>query len=292
MINPVWLNTFCTLVDVAHFTKTADKLYMTQSGVSQHIKKLEEQLDSALLIRDGKSFSLTNAGTKLYQDGKDLLRALDTLEKAVKQDNKHQGLVSVASPGSIGLRLYPQLLALQVNFPALIIDYTFAPNTDIEKKLVERQCDVGLMTELSKQANIICEEIASEPLVLVTNAAIKQIDWPTLMSLGFISHPDARYHAQLLLSRNFSEFEQIEQFTHHGFSNHISLICQPVSLGLGFTVLPLYAAKAFQSQSLIEIHHLEKPVYEALYFCVNNKTALSERVKFIKNEIQTVCDVH
>jgi DNA-binding transcriptional LysR family regulator len=56
MINHIWLKTFCTLVDVSHFTKTAEKLFMTQSGVSQHIKKLEKQLDSQLLIREGKTF--------------------------------------------------------------------------------------------------------------------------------------------------------------------------------------------------------------------------------------------
>lgn len=62
MINQVWLKTFCTLVEVGHFTKTAEKLFMTQSGVSQHIKKLELQLDVALLNRDGKSFILTDSG--------------------------------------------------------------------------------------------------------------------------------------------------------------------------------------------------------------------------------------
>ena len=53
MINLSWLKTFCTLADAEHFTKTAELLFMTQSGVSQHIKKLEQQLDTPLLIRDG-----------------------------------------------------------------------------------------------------------------------------------------------------------------------------------------------------------------------------------------------
>ena len=37
MLNPVWLETFITLVDTGHFTQTAEKLHMTQPGVSQHI---------------------------------------------------------------------------------------------------------------------------------------------------------------------------------------------------------------------------------------------------------------
>ena len=65
MINPVWLRSFCTLVDVGHFTRTAEKLHMTQSGVSQHVRKLEEQLGTALFIRTTRSISLTEAGRAL-----------------------------------------------------------------------------------------------------------------------------------------------------------------------------------------------------------------------------------
>lgn len=285
MINPTWLNTFCTLVEVGHFTKTADKLFMTQSGVSQHIAKLETQLETPLLIREGKSFYLTNAGKTLYKEGLRLLQSFEALEHGIKQDNQYEGQINIASPGSVGLKLYSHLLALQQQYPTLVFDYMFAPNTDIELKLFERQCDIGLMTQLSKQDSIVCDEIANEPLVLVTPASVENVDWESLVQLGFISHPDAKYHAQQLLSRNFEEFEQINQFIHQGFSNHISLICEPVSLGLGFTVLPLYAANAFKSQALISIHHLEHPVYESLYFCVNNKAVKSERVMFVKNEI-------
>lgn len=69
MINPTWLNTFCTLVEVNHFTQTAERLYMTQSGVSQHIKKLEQQVDCALLERHGKQFTLTVQGQNFISAG-------------------------------------------------------------------------------------------------------------------------------------------------------------------------------------------------------------------------------
>ena len=49
MINPLWLQTFCTLVEAQHFTQTAQRLRMTQPGVSQHIHKLEQQLGHKLL---------------------------------------------------------------------------------------------------------------------------------------------------------------------------------------------------------------------------------------------------
>lgn len=285
MINQTWLKTFCTLVNVGHFTQTAEKLFMTQSGVSQHIKKLETQLNSQLLIREGKSFSLSDAGHQLYQKGLELLRASEELEAMINQDEAYIGRVKIASPGSVGLKLYPHLLDLQVQHPKLVIDYRFAPNKTIEQDLVDQRLDLGLITELTSRSNLHSEKIAEDPLVLVTSNNVQSINWQTLIELGFISHPDAAHHGRQLLSENFAEFEHVEQFQHNGFSNQISLILEPVSKGLGFTVLPLYAAKAYQSQHLINIHRLQISVSENLYLCVNRQAVIYNRTKLIKTVV-------
>ena len=283
MINLVWLKTFCTLVDVGHFTKSADILFMTQSGVSQQIKKLEQQLNTPLLIREGKSFSLTDAGIKLHRQGQDLLHSSAELEKSIKQDDPYIGTVKVASPGSIGLKLYPYMLDIQQQHSQLAIDYRFAPNKNIEQDLAERKIDIGLVTELSKAANIVSQKIAVEPLVLVTSNKARQINWQTLTELGFIGHPDGEHHAQALLSKNYQQFEHISQFQQQGFSNQISLILEPVSRGLGFTVLPLHAANAFNKPKSITIHLLNNPVNESLYLCQNRHSLVNNRSKYIKN---------
>ena len=285
MINQNWLKTFCTLAEVGHFTQTADKLFMTQSGVSQHIKKLEHQLEIALLIRDGKSFSLTEAGDQLYQKGQELLRYSEELENLIKQDAPFEGRIKIASPGSVGLKLYPYLLDVQQSQPKLVIDYIFAPNKKIEQDLADRKIDLGLITKLSTVSRLVSRKIALEPLVLVTSNNVKSINWKKLIEIGFISHPDAVHHGRLLLSKNFHQFEHVEQFTHKGFSNQISLILAPVSKGFGFTVLPLYAAKAFHQQNLITIHQLKNPVSESLYLCFNRHSILTNRVKFIEKSV-------
>ena len=282
MISLPWLKTFCTLVEVGHFTQTADKLFMTQSGVSQHIKKLEQQLETPLLHREGKTFSLTDAGKKLYKHGEKLLKNSQELKALIKQDDAHIGTVKIASPGSIGLKLYPYLLDIQQAQPRLTIDYVFSPNNQIEKELIDRKIDIGLTTRLPNNSKLRYQEIALEPLVLITEKSIKSISWKDLMELGFIGHPDAEHHAGLVLGANFAEFEHTEQFKHKGFSNQISLILEPVSRGLGFTVLPLHAVNAFHNQESISVHSLKKPVNEALYLC-NNKQALApKRTQYVK----------
>ena len=286
MINPVWLRSFCTLVEVGHFTRTAEQLHMTQSGVSQHIHKLEEQLGQLLLAREGKQFTLTQAGKNLYEEGCKIVLALSNLEQSIGHDPSHEGLVKIMSPGSVGLKLYSQLISLQKQYPKLVVDYRFAPNASVEKAIVNNEIDFGFMTRPSPQQEVHCEPVAHEALLLITPKSIKHINWQVLSELGFIDHPDGAHHAQLLLSENFSQFQHITDFKHAGFSNQIHLILEPVSVGLGFTVLPKYAVEAFNNKNAINIHTLDKPVSETLYLCsYKNKT----RPKRVNTLIHASC---
>tara|TARA_R110002049_G_scaffold184840_3_gene353077 strand:- start:2997 stop:3890 length:894 start_codon:yes stop_codon:yes gene_type:complete len=281
MINAVWLRSFCTLVEVGHFTRTAERLHMTQSGVSQHVRKLEEQLGVELLVREGKQFTLSGAGERLYNEAQDILSSLLHLEQTVVEDPPYEGVVRIMSPGSVGLRLYPHLLALQREHPKLIIDYRFAPNATIESAIAESATDIGFMTSKSTAADVHCTPVAEEPLLLVTPATTEAPDWEVLIDLGFIDHPDGSHHANLLLGGNYPQFQHIQQFPARGFSNQIGLILEPVALGLGFTVLPAHAVAAFAKTEQIKIHTLSAPVSETIYLCSRRNRAVQKSVETV-----------
>lgn len=281
MINPAYLRSFCALVDIGHFTRTADQLHMTQSGVSQHIRKLEEQLGEPLLVRQGKGFTVTACGDRLYREGRRLLAEWDDLEAKVGIDPAYEGVVKIASPGSVGLKLYPYLLQLQKRYPKLVIDYRFAPNSEIEKLIAGHKIDFGLMTCMASNADVSLEAMAEEELLLILPAKHAKPSWDELMSLGFIDHPDGAHHAGQLLGANFPEFQSSQQLNRTGFSNQINLILEPVSLGLGFTVLPTYAVAAFRASSKIKIWPLTHKVAETLFIG-------KHRNKFMPNRVATV----
>lgn len=281
MINPIWLRSFCTLVETGHFTRTAEYLHMTQSGVSQHVRKLEDYLSQPLLIRQGKKFILTSTGDRLYKEGRELILSLSDLEKRVGLDPTHKGVVRVASPGSVGLKLYPHFLAFQKCYPELVVEYRFAPNSEIERLIAEHKVDIGLMTRLSSMTEVSLKSIAEEELLLVTPSDILEPTWDHLMELGFIDHPDGAYHAGQLLSVNFPEFQSSNQFKKSGFSNQINLILEPVSMGLGFTVLPTYAVAAFKESKQVTIHRLANKVSETLYIGVHTNKFMASRVNTV-----------
>ncbi len=283
MINPVWLRSFCTLAEVAHFTRTAEHLNMTQSGVSQHIHKLEDIIGQPLLVRHGKKFTLTDAGQRLYDEGREIIKSLSDLEQRVVDDPAYEGVVKIMSPGSVGLKLYPHLLDLQKKHPKLVIDYRFAPNSQVEKSIADSGVDVGFMTVPSTLDDVGCKPVAKEALLLVTPEEVTDPSWEQLIQMGFIDHPDGAHHAGLLLGANYIEYQHRHQFKTSGFSNQINLILEPVSMGMGFTVLPTHAVKAFQKNHMIRVHELSISVYETLYLG-------NFRNKTIPNRVNTVID--
>lgn len=285
MINTLWLRSYCTLVELRHFTRSAERLHMTQSGVSQHVRKLEEQLGIALLDRHGKTFSLKEAGEHLYTEARSIISELSSLEQRIVADPAYEGIVRVMSPGSVGLKLYPLLLALQQQQPKLIIDYRFAPNATIEQAIAESTVDIGLMSTVSLLAEVSCQPISKEALLLVTPASTVEPSWAALSALGFIDHPDAAHHAGLLLSANYPEFQNSSLLTKKGFSNQIDLILQPVSIGLGFTVLPANAVESFNRPELIKSHQLSTPVAETLHLALRRDKPLANRVQTVITEM-------
>ncbi|WP_299492523.1 LysR family transcriptional regulator [uncultured Shewanella sp.] len=279
MINLIWLNTFCTLVEVQHFTRTANRLFMTQSGVSQHVRKLEEQLQQNLLIRQGKQFTLTYAGESLYQSGRKILNDVFDIEQKISSDPDDAGEIRIMSPGSVGLKLYPRVLELQQTSPKLVMDYRFAPNATIEAAIINFEADIGLMTSLTDAVEVNAIAIGNEALVLVTPSTVLIPDWEVLFKLGFIDHPDGEHHVNQLLGANFSAFQGYDSLIKKGFSNQIHLILKPVSMGLGFTVLPYFAVDDFINTHLIKVHQLPKPVKEVIYLCHHKNRPLLNRMK-------------
>lgn len=61
------LKLFVTLVDCQNFTKAAQELYVSQPNVTKQLRRLEEELDCQLIVRDKKGLRLTPCGQLFYE---------------------------------------------------------------------------------------------------------------------------------------------------------------------------------------------------------------------------------
>jgi len=296
MLNQQWLATFVTLVEVGHFTHTANKLFMTQPGVSQHIKKLEEQVGVHLLLRKGKRFELTEAGAILYQHARQYQLAETELLARLQTDNAYVGECRFGCSGAIASLLYPHFLERQIQYPELCVKIEAAPNQRIVSGILTNQLDMGIVTKRGEEADLTYQTLgyAELSLVLPSQYLVDKIGIELLEQIGFIDHPDGDYYLQQVLQANFGGRAPMVNsrpgspskahtmaFTHHirrtGYVNQLSQILLPVAKGLGFTVLPLSTVNAFIPRESLWAVDLEQKVQESLYFVHKSTRPLPSR---------------
>lgn len=280
MLNPQWLRSFVTLAELGNFTRTAERLDLTQAAVSQHIQRLEEQL-GPLLVRHPRQIELTPAGRSLLDYCAETAAADQRLRQRLSADEAEAGDVRLITPGSIGLAFYPPLLELQRAHPGLHIHHRFAPDPDVLAAVLENRFELGLVTLRPDDPRLTVSRFAQEPLELVAPAGATVRTWSDLERLGFIDHPDGQAMAARLLSRRFPGKPGVRSLPCHGFSNQISLILEPVARGLGFSVLPRFARLAFSRPAGIQVVDADTktPVVDTLWLLHRAEWPLSARAE-------------
>lgn len=307
MLNQQWLATFATLVEVGHFTHTANRLFMTQPGVSQHIKKLEQQVGVSLLLRKGKRFELTEAGAILFQYACQYRHAETELLARLQTDNAYEGECRFGCSGAIASLLYPHFIDRQIQYPKLCVMIEAAPNQRIVSGILTNQLDVGIVTRRGDEAELTYQALGYAELALVLpsryqaqhyqsqhDQQFQKIGIELLEQIGFIDHPDGDYYLHQVLQANFGGSEpiingsgpirskaQAMAFTRHirrsGYVNQLSQILLPVARGLGFTVLPLSIVCAFTARESLWAVELEQKVQESLYLVHKSTRPLPAR---------------
>ncbi|UTV31027.1 LysR family transcriptional regulator [Photobacterium atrarenae] len=291
MLNSVWLNTFKTLIDTGHFTKAAEKLHMTQPGVSQQIRKLEEACGHQLVRRVKKRFEITEQGRDVYEYACQLERSEATLLDKLSTNHPYAGQYRIACSGSQALTLYPKLLELQQEFPKLIVTLEAAPNHKILIAIKNSDIDVGIVTSMPNRVHFDTELLGQESLCLVLPQKYADTAnvFDALMELGLIRHPDIDHYLSLYMAKfgdeTFSALKT-DSFPVTGYVNQINQILLPISKGLGFTVLPKSAVDSFSHPETLAVFSPGKEVKETLYLVSKRHRVLPKRFNTVNDRLR------
>ncbi|MDY6975477.1 MAG: LysR family transcriptional regulator [Pseudomonadota bacterium] len=296
MINPVWLDTFITLVETGNFTRTAEQRFMTQPGVSQHLKKLEEVCQCELVVRLGKGIQLTEQGQRVYHYAKNQQAKEQDFIASLKFDAPYEGKCIVACSGAIAQRIYPALLALQTQHNALNIHVEVAPRRTILSGIANNTLELGIVTNQPESEDIHSEYLGEEALGIILPRSLPDtVDAATLKDvinhLGLINHPDAMHYLQ----RYFNDCGEPElakvspnKLPHAGYINQLSQILLPVSEELGYTVLPTSTLDFVSFADKLTVYKAKNEVTEPLYSVQTPHSALPARYQAVKQAISQV----
>ncbi|OXS15923.1 LysR family transcriptional regulator [Zobellella denitrificans] len=142
------LRAFLALVEERNITRAAERIHLTQSALSQMLKRLEQQLEAELLRREGRELGLTPAGEALYREARVIVNRLDKLlrDNRDRRHGFHKSLV-VSSLYTLSASLAPRALNRMKQEHR---DFTFRlieeRVDDITRSVLEGRADVGINT--------------------------------------------------------------------------------------------------------------------------------------------------
>ncbi len=291
VINAQWLESFVVLCETGHFTRAATRLGMTQPGVSQHLKKLEQQIGEPLISRDGKGFSPTPAGESVLAFGRERRAAERNLRETLLRDDPAAGEVAIACSGSFAMQVYPHILAVMQESPDLAVRLEAAPQDSVLAGVVDGRFDLGIADHDPHHLRLDARHLGQEELCLVVprGAMALPASFATLDQLGFVAHPDGMAYADELFAMNFpEEFRGSERLHVRTYVNQISQIPSPVASGIGYTILPRSGVDSYPGRDRLDIASLPHRLDHDLWMISRRGRLLPARVQRLAALLQSV----
>ncbi|SIT02424.1 LysR family transcriptional regulator [Neptunomonas antarctica] len=145
-LNWTLLHVLIVIYEEGSISAAASRLNITQSAVSQNLKKLEEQLDSQLVIRNTKPLKLTPIGHYCLQVAQTIFTEITSIE-AMKGSNSHllEGEIKLLVASRIHNPKYDDFLVyFKHKYPNITLDLTVKSSRDILNDIEQKNPAVGI----------------------------------------------------------------------------------------------------------------------------------------------------
>ena len=184
-----------------NLTEVGNALFTSQSGVSKHIKDLEDELGVELFVRKGKRLlGLTEPGRELLEIVERILLDANNIKNLVEQySQRDEGQLTVAATHTQARYSLPQVItAFKREFPKVHLKLHQAGPNEIVAMLLNGEADIGVATEALADVT----RLESFPyytwhhaVIAPTGHPLEQVQPLTLKALA--EYPIVTYHEGL-----------------------------------------------------------------------------------------------
>ncbi len=265
-----YLQSFQVLAEELHFRKAAEKLYISQPGLSKQIQHLETQLGVSLLERDRRNVRLTPSGVYLKTRAKFLSGFLEQTISQIKViEAGLEGEIRIGFVGSAMQKVIPDLIKkCTATFPNINFVFDEMSNKAQLTALQNNQIDLGFVRLKEVPTPITIRPIQTEnfALVIPKNHPIKPSSFKSLKQFAknpfilFSSDYSSAYYNNIMSIFSDAGFEP--KVSHK--SIHANTIFRLVENGLGVAIVPISLTLDVEKAIDIQVIQLEKIRQQAI----------------------------
>jgi DNA-binding transcriptional LysR family regulator len=167
MLDTDQLRSFLAIVDSGSFTKAAERVHKTQSAVSMHIRRLEEQLGCTLFVKQGRGARLTEEGEKLIEFARRIVQVEAGAFAALSRKGL-RGAARLGIPDDYAESFLADILArFNRRHPLVEVSVVCEASTDLAPQVAAGALDLALITDYEGLNGL--ELLREEPLVWVAS---------------------------------------------------------------------------------------------------------------------------
>lgn len=161
------LRSFAAVVRYGSFTRAAENTYLSQPTISTHIRALEEELNTQLLLRDTKNLQVTPRGQELYECACRMLELQDNLLQRWRQSDQH--IIQLGASTIPSAYILPEVLPLYgKENPGSYFVVHQSDSRQVIDGVAGGLFDVGMSGMPCQDEAIRCEPFFRDRMVLIT----------------------------------------------------------------------------------------------------------------------------
>jgi DNA-binding transcriptional LysR family regulator len=169
VINLWQLQVFLVVYETGSFSSAATRLHMTQPGVSQQIRSLENYLGTKLFVRRGHGVELTAAGEGLIDSARRLITLSETTERTLmsrRGDVSGRIRLGCALPSG-GYIFHPWVNEFRQIYPDVTLQVEQTEPGPLLGSLRSQELDGGLVLGRIRGRGLVHHKLMEDPVTLI-----------------------------------------------------------------------------------------------------------------------------
>jgi DNA-binding transcriptional LysR family regulator len=242
------LRNFLELCRYGSFSRAAEKLRKSQSGLSTQIAMLENQAGTKLFDRSQRPLRLTETGIIFFHFATEVLNKTEDLDRQLKEHMRGMaGEVRIAAIPSVGAFLLPSILGeILKTLPKISFTISVQPASLVYQSVRQSKVDFAVVLADRPPENLIVRRLRRERLCFVASknhalASNPNLTFARLRSTPFVIGPSGGGYTEMMKRL----FEKKKSFTFPIAIRIASFegIKESVRAGLGLGILPEFMVK-------------------------------------------------
>jgi DNA-binding transcriptional LysR family regulator len=290
-INYELYKNFSEVAKAGNVTRAAEKLFVSQSAVSQAIKQLEYRLGCKLFNRNTRGVQLTVEGEVLYSYISNAITLIENAqEKLSRMKSLRDGEITIgASDTACSLFLLPFLEKFSAEYPEIHISVINRTTRELLELLKNGTVDISFV-------NLPVEDDAMleiTPVMQIQDCFVAGVKYAYLAD-SVIRLGDLRKYPVLMLEKSSNSRRHMDTFlASYGIEimpsielESLSLLSEFAKIGLGIAAtIKEDVQKMLDSRDLYELRFLEPLPMRNIGLAQRKNASLSFAAKAFKNSV-------